>query len=354
MAGLVDRPVKTFSIGFKESSYNELMYARAVAKKYSTEHYEFTIEANAVELTEKLINHLDEPFGDFSIFPTYLVSKMARDYVTVALSGDGGDELFAGYDTYRAHRFERRFYRPLPRFVRKRILSGIARRLIPTEKKKGWINSTKRFVQGAELDASLAHVRWMIFMDEAQRQALFTQDVQAVLSKSDSYDFIRRYASGRTKLDDLTRMGYVDVNTYLVDNILVKVDRMSMANSLEARVPFLDHRVVEFAFTLPPALKMKGFDTKFILKRTFWDALPAEVQNRDKQGFSIPIKNWIRGELKPMMLDLLAEDRLRRQGYFKPEFVSTLIDEHLRGVANHSHTLWALMVFEQWFDLYAS
>ena len=354
MAGLVDRPVKTFSIGFKESSYNELVYARAVAKRYETEHHEFMIEPNAVDLTETLIKHLDEPFGDFSIFPTYLVSKMARSVVTVALSGDGGDELFAGYDTYRANRFEKRFYRLLPAFFRKHVLGSIGSRLVPTEKKKGWINSFKRFVQGAEMDSSLAHVRWMVFMNDAQRRALFTRNVQESLSGTDPFDFIRRVDSGNSALDDITRMGFIDVNTYLVDDILVKVDRMSMAASLEARVPYLDHRLVEFAYSLPPSLKMRGFNTKRILKQTFWDALPVEVQRRDKQGFSIPIKNWIREALRPMMLDLLSEQRIRRQGLFNAEFVTRLIDEHLQGSHNHSHLLWALMVFEQWFDLYAS
>ena len=352
MAGLMDRPVKTFSIGFKESSYDELRYARAVAQKYRTEHHEFTVEAKAIELTERLIGYLDEPFGDFSIFPTYLVSKMARDFVTVALSGDGGDELFAGYDTYRAHRFDRRFYHWLPRAVKRMGFGMLARRLPPTEKKKGAINSFKRFIEGTELPKSLLHARWMVFLNEQERNTLFTDDLLDAIGKEDPYDFIHRHGSLPQNVDDITRTGYIDVKTYLVDDILVKVDRMSMATSLEARVPYLDHRLVEFAFSLPPELKMHGFKTKYLLKKTFWDCLPTEVQHRDKQGFSIPIKNWIRDELKPMMLDLLSEERIRRQGFFRPESVSRFVDEHLRGVENHSHILWALMVFEQWYDLY--
>ncbi len=350
MAQLMDRPVKTFSIGFKESTYNELKYARSVAEKYHTEHYEFMIEAKALELTEKLVKHLDEPFGDFSIFPTYLVSKMARDYVTVTLSGDGGDELFAGYDTYRAHRFDRRFYHRLPKLVKKGI-GGMADRFPPTEKKKGMVNSFKRFIEGTRLPKELAHARWMVFLNSEGREALLTPDCLASIDE-EPYDFIFRHSRSVEGLDDVTRTGYVDVKTYLVDDILVKVDRMSMATSLEARVPYLDHRIVEFVFSLPPDFKMKGFDTKILLKKTFWNALPVEVQKRDKQGFSIPIKNWIRTDLRDMMLDLLSEKRIRQQGFFQAKHVSKLMDEHLKGLRNHSHLLWALMVFEQWYELY--
>lgn len=352
MAAVMNQPVKTFSIGFKESSYNELQYARAVAKKYGTEHHEFVIEANALELTEKLVRHLDEPFGDFSIFPTYLVSKMARDYVTVVLSGDGGDELFAGYDAYRAHRLDRKMYHWLPKLLKYGLLNPLASRLTPTEQKKGLVNSLKRFIEGTQLPKSLYHARWMVFLHEQERKQLFTDSMLEELAPYDPYDFIHEYSRHAESLDDITRTGYIDVKTYLVDDILVKVDRMSMATSLEARVPYLDHRIVEFCYSLPPQLKMKGYQTKYLLQKTFWNALPPEVQRRDKQGFSIPIKNWIRHELKPMMLDLLSEERLRDQGLFRPSTVQKWIAEHLDGRHNHSHKLWALMVFQQWMDIY--
>jgi asparagine synthase (glutamine-hydrolysing) len=214
------------------------------------------------------------------------------------------------------------------------------------------VNSFKRFIEGTRLPKSLLHARWMVFMTEPERGRLFSDDAAETAGRQDPYDFILRHAADAGGTDDVTRTGYVDLKTYLVDDILVKVDRMSMAVSLEARVPYLDPRIVEFVFTLPPDLKLKGFDTKVLLKKTFRDALPPEVQNRGKQGFSIPIKNWIRGDLKPMMLDLLAESRLRNQGLFRPETVSVLVDEHMKGRANHSHKLWALMVFQQWHDLY--
>ena len=352
MARHMNQPVKTFSIGFQESSYNELKYARAVARKYGTEHHEFQIQPRALELTEKLIRHLDEPFGDFSIFPTYLVSKMARDFVTVTLSGDGGDELFAGYDTYRAQRFDRRYYHHLPRLVKREILELLARNLSPSQKKKGPVNSFKRFVRGTRLPKELAHVRWMMFLSPEERRTLFTPETLGSLNPELPYETILTHSREAEGTDDVARSGYIDLKTYLADDILVKVDRMSMAASLEARVPYLDYRIVEFALSLPPELKMKGFNTKVLLKKTFWNDLPREVQRRDKQGFSIPIKNWIRGELKPMMLDLLSEKRIREQGFFRPDTISRLVREHLEGAENHSHQLWALMVFEQWFDLY--
>lgn len=347
-------PVKTFSIGFKEQSYNELPFARAVAEKYQTDHHEFIIETNALQLTEQLISHLDEPFGDFSIFPTYLVSKMARDHVTVCLSGDGGDELFAGYDAYRAQRFDRSFYHLLPKLVKRKIFESLANRLSPTEKKKGAINSYKRFIDGTRLPKSLYHARWMAFLQEDERRQIFSDDISQLIQDIDPYSCIHRHTDFAGPLSDVTKTGYIDLNTYLVDNILVKVDRMSMATSLEARVPYLDHRVVEYAFQLPPHLKMKGFDTKRILKQTFWDMLPKAVQKRDKRGFSIPIKNWIKGELKPMMMDLLDSSRIRNQGIFNSDFIDKLVDEHNRNIENHSHKLWALMVFQKWIDLYGN
>jgi asparagine synthase (glutamine-hydrolysing) len=351
MAQLMDRPVKTFSIGFKESSYNELGYARAVADRYGTEHHEFVIEARALDLAEKLVGFLDEPLGDFSIFPTYLVSRMARDFVTVCLSGDGGDELFAGYDAYRAQRFDRQFYHKLPKVVKRRLVEPAARALPPTGKKKGAVNSFKRFIEGTRLPKSLHHARWMTFLAEEERRQLFHEDFFPG-KRTGTFDFIERIANETEGLHDITRTGHIDVKSYLADDILVKVDRMSMAVSLEARVPLLDYRIVEFAFTLPPHLKMRGLRTKYLLKKTFHDDFPPEIRRRGKQGFSIPIKNWIRGDLKGMMTDLLAEKRLREQGFFNPVFIHQLMREHLGGRENHSHKLWALMVFQLWYDQY--
>ncbi len=351
MAGHMTQPVKSFSIGFEESSYNELEYAHTVAKAFQTEHKEFIIQPDAVSMVEKLIYHLDEPFGDFSIFPTYLVSKMAREHVTVILSGDGGDELFGGYDTYIADKMART-YRQIPGFIRKRLVEPFARALPPTSQKKGLINKIKRFAEGAAYPDDLQHVRWMIFLSDVDRARLFLPDHVEKFRDGATFQFMRDYFSQARTADRLNQQSFVDVKTYLVDDILVKVDRMSMATSLEARVPFLDHRIVEFAFRVPGSLKIKNGETKYILKETMRDLLPEKILTRDKQGFSIPIKNWIRNELKDMMLDILSPEKIRREGFFQVDYINRLVDEHLRGKENHSHRLWALMMFEWWYDLY--
>lgn len=351
MAQVMKEPVKTFSIGFKEGSYNELNFARTIAKHFKTDHKEFILEPSALDLTENLVKHLDEPLGDFSIFPTYLVSKMAREYVTVVLSGDGGDELFGGYDTYLADAMYQR-YRKVPAFIRNQVIMPVTTCLPPGEKKKGWRNRLKRFVEGTRYPEDLQHVRWMMFLAEEEKSQLYGEAMSPMREQHLPYDYIRGYFSSADSQDYLNRQLYVDIKTYLCDDIMVKVDRMSMATSLEARAPFLDYRVVEYAATIPSALKIRGTQTKYILKKALAPLLPPEIIHRGKEGFSIPIKNWLRAELRPMMLDLLSPTRMRRDGFFNADFVQQLVNEHLQGVENHSHRLWALMVFCIWRDQY--
>jgi len=354
MAREMDQPVKTFSIGFKESTYNELAYSRAVAKKYGTDHHEFIIEPDAVNLTEELLGYLDEPLGDFSIFPTYLVSKMARQHFTVALSGDGGDELFGGYDTYIADKAAR-YCRFLPEKIHQATIARLFNMLRPSAKKKGVINRAKRFVEGMALPADLRHARWMVFLSSAEKRQLYQSELSRKLATHSEYEYILRYFTEAETCgihEDLNKQLYVDLKTYLPDNILVKVDRMSMATSLEARVPYLDYRFVELATSIPGNMKLKGTQTKWILKQAMADLLPDEILNRGKEGFSIPIKNWLQNELKPMMMDVLSPDRIKREGLFNESYVELLKKEHLDGSQNHSHRLWALMVFEIWMDKY--
>lgn len=341
--------VKTFSIGFADKTYNELPYARRVAQVFATEHHEEFINPDIVDLTAKLIHHLDEPLGDFSIFPTFLVSEMARRHVKVVLSGDGGDELFAGYDTYIADRLARKFS-CLPRFLRTNCLAAIADQLRPSEKKKGLRNRIKRFAEGARLPADLQHVRWMIFLQNAEKQRLYSSDFLRDLGDFDAHDLMLEQFASCNSNDPLDQQQYVDIHTYLVDDILVKVDRMSMATSLEARVPFLDYRFVEFAATVPSHLRLRGKTSKYLLKRAMTDILPIEIIQRNKEGFSIPIKNWMKKELKPMMLDALSPASIKKSGFFDSNTVQSLIHEHLQGRENHSHRLWALMVFQLWWQ----
>jgi asparagine synthase (glutamine-hydrolysing) len=290
---------------------------------------------------------LDEPFADFSIFPTYLVSKLARNSVKVVLSGDGGDEIFGGYDTYVAQDWDR-FYRVLPEAIRQRTLPAIMARVPPQPQKKGVVNKTKRFVEGASLPEPLMHTRWMVFLDGKDKSSLYQPDLAVKLNGWKPLSAIESHLEKAGQFDRLARQQYVDVKTYLADDILTKVDRMSMAVSLEARVPLLDHRLVEFALNLPPEMKLHRGKTKIILRRAMANRLPAEILEKPKQGFSIPLKHWLRGPLRPLMLDLLSPDVIRRRGYFQAETVNDWMTGHLKHRANHSHRLWALMVFELW------
>lgn len=351
MAELMDRPVKTFSIGFDDPSYNELRYARIIARQFQTEHHELTIQPDVVNMVETLVTYLDEPFADVSVFPTYLVSNLARQHVTVVLSGDGGDELFAGYEWYIANKLAA-YYKKLPGVLTNQLIPRMVQGLPPSGHKKGPINKLKRFVEGSLLPESLQHFRWSMFLTEKQKSQLFSYDLQKSLGHLNGYQHFIDHLGPNGRSDSLWRQQVADINTYLVDDILVKVDRMSMANSLEARTPFLDYRLVEFAAALPSDLKLRGFQTKYLLKRSMATKLPQTILNRKKEGFSIPIKNWLKRELCPLMHDLLSSERIKREGYFSSSYIEQLKADHLQGVANHSHQLWSLMMFEIWQDSY--
>jgi asparagine synthase (glutamine-hydrolysing) len=292
-----------------------------------------------------------EPLADVSIFPTYLVSQLARQHVTVVLSGDGGDELFAGYDWYVAAKLAR-YYRLVPAAMRTCWLPRVISRLPPTAHKKGLINKLKRFVEGAALSDALQHYRWNIFLTDETRGQLYSKELQRAVEHLDGYSRVTAYLHAFEAADPLWQQQFADIKTFLADDILFKVDRMSMANSLEARTPYLDYRVVEFVAGLPSHLKLRGLQTKYLLKQCMASKLPHEILTRPKEGFSIPMKNWLRQELRPLMQDVLSPSRLQREGLFNAAYVEKLQAEHLQGKANHSHQLWALMVFEIWRDTY--
>ena len=344
-------PLRTFSIGFKDQTYNELAHARRIAALFQTEHEELILEPKALELTEKLVRHLDEPLGDFSIFPTYLVSEMARKHVTVALSGDGGDELFAGYEHYQAQRMSRW---PGVAFGAK-AAGTVTERLPPSKKKKGTWNKLRRFTQAFDHDSDHRHFRWMMFLTERMKHQLYGEDFQGSIGGIGplrSREPFTAHYEAMDGFDATTGELYLDLKTYLVDNIMVKVDRMSMAASLEAREPLLDHKLVEFAFRLPGDFKLHGSTTKWIFKKTLERLLPSETLYRKKEGFSIPIKHWLASELRELMEETLSEKRLREGGWFDSGTVRRMIDAHVAGRENYSHQLWALLVFEIWRENY--
>lgn len=342
------QPVRTVSIGFDDATYNELPYARMVAEHFDTDHHEEILQSDIAGMAVRLVEHLDEPFADFSIFPTYLVSEVARKFVKVALSGDGGDEIFAGYDTYVAQGVAARYERWLPAMLRQRALPRLLDMIPPQPAKKGIVNKAKRFVEGAALPPELQHTRWMMFMSEDDKRQLYKPGVYQAINGDSPEALMAAYFEEAAAFDAVAQQQYVDVKTYMVDDILTKVDRMSMAVSLEARVPLLDHRIVEFALNLPPQMKLNGANTKVLLRRAVGDLLPPAVLEKPKEGFSIPLKHWLRTDLQPLMTDLLDLETVRRRGYFEPSCVGRWVDDHLAQRANHSHRLWALMVFELW------
>jgi asparagine synthase (glutamine-hydrolysing) len=344
-------PLQTFSIGFKESSYNELDYARPIAERFNTDHKEHICSPEALSLTEKLIRHLDEPFGDFSVFPTYLVSKMARDHVKVILSGDGGDELFGGYEHYQAQKLSPRGLSSLVRTSLGRTIGALP----PLERKKGWWNKLRRYIEGLDHPYGSRHLRWMTFLSQRAKNGLYSDSFRDLLEDIKPLHEIPPFPDIFRDLPVFDRTNgelYIDLKSYLVDDILVKVDRMSMATSLETRVPLLDHKVIEFVFSLPGRLKIKGLTTKWLFKKTMERLLPRENIYRKKEGFSIPMKHWLKSELKELMCDTLNEERIREDGFFNWTQIQTMISAHLQGKENFSHQLWALMVFAIWKDHY--
>jgi len=346
MAEASPRPVKTFNIAFREGSYDESWYAREVAKLFATEHREEIITPDVVSLFDRLVVHLDEPFADVSLFPTYLVSEVASREVKVVLSGDGGDELFAGYDWYVADRLARTLSSfPGPRALG--VLERASEWFPESAKKKGLVNKVKRFLAGAAAPGALQHYRWLSHLRAEEKAELYSKSLRESLAGFSSAAPVIS-TLGEERNDLLNRQLHADFKLFLADDILVKVDRMSMAASLEARAPFLDKDVVELAFRMPGSLKLRGYRRKHILKQAMADKLPSRILNRRKEGFSIPMKNWLRSELRPLMESLLSRERIEARGLFEWPAVERRMREHLAGGRNHAHQLFPLMVFERW------
>ncbi len=341
-----ERP-KTFSIGFEEKTFSELDYAQLVAHHFGSEHHVEILKPDANDLVQTIADILDEPFADASALPTFLVSRMARQHVTVALSGDAGDELFAGYDWYRAQKFASATIDYLPESIRQQ-LSTFASGIPPTSRKKGTGDIVRRFLEGASLPGKMQHSRWQTFWREDDLAHLLTIPENERSTAIDPRFLALFAASGSAHT--LDQQQYADLKRYLPDDILFKVDRMSMAVSLETRGPLMDYTLVEFAARLPPELRLRGLSTKYLLKRAMGDILPQQILRRPKLGFNIPYKNWLRNELRDLLQDTLSPTHLRQQGLFHPQYVQTLIREHMEGVRDHSHKLWQLLIFQLWSE----
>lgn len=332
-------PVHTFTIGFAERSFDERADARLVAERYGTEHHELLVRPDPSLLLPALAEAFDEPFADSSALPTYLVSQLAAGHVKVALSGEGGDELFGGYYTYAADLLADRVA-PLARLAR-----PLVERLPASSGKASFDYKAKRFVRAAHLPPLERHHGW---------KEIFSPELRSELTGRgagfDPVDVYRARYDETAGADGLARLQDVDFGIYLVDDLLVKTDRASMAHSLEARVPFLDPVVTNLAFALPARHKVRGLAKKVLLRKAVEPLLPREVVHGRKRGFSIPAATWLRGELEPFARETLSAGTLARQGFFRPETVTRLVDEHVAGIEDRSRQLWGLLAFTLWYE----
>ncbi len=351
MSELSPGNISTFSVNFPEKTFNEEPYSTLVAKRFRTQHHVLTADKPSMyQALMKLADHLDEPVADPAVIPTYMISRFAREHIKVALSGEGSDELFGGYPTYLGARLAD-YYLKLPGVVRRHFF-GRLQRLLPVSSGAVPIGLfLRRFLSYAEKPPAERHHIWFGMFNPTEVDQLFAPDWAGPKPPSrEIFSPLARVLEGARFDETVSQMLYLDFRLYLEDNLLVKIDRASMACSLELRTPFLDHRLIEFAEGLPGDLKVRRFQLKYILKKAVERWLPKDIVYRQKRGFSVPIASWMRNELRPLVDETLGEDKLRRQGMFNVAFVRRLLNEHWSGKADHRKTLWTLFSFQLWYD----
>jgi len=352
MNDLVSEPVHTFTVGFPQASYDERSEARQVSNYFHTNHTEHVIELDWATFIPLLISAFDEPFGDYASIASYAVSKLAREYVKVVLSGDGGDEIFAGYPTHYANRVAD-LYRKVPAIVRKCLVKPLVERLPTSMDRISFDYMAKRFVVGAELPFQQGHYYWKVVFSETEKELLYKPAFRAIRQEDgDGYSVFERYLKKVTHLDPLSQLLYVDARTFLLDDNLTRVDRSSMMNSLEVRVPLLDDELVEFMRRVPVRIKQPGWGTKRLLRQAMKDILPENIVRGRKKGFTPPMPYWLRNELKEFMLDTLSEHGLAQLGILDEGYITHLVDEHLRGHRDNNRQLWSLITLMVWWETY--
>ncbi|WP_213457050.1 asparagine synthase (glutamine-hydrolyzing) [Rhizomonospora bruguierae] len=342
-----DAHLKTFTVGFPDRSYDERSAAAQIARHLNTDHTDLVVEPHASDVVDRIMPAFDEPFADPSMVPTYYLCQLAREHVTVALSGDGGDELFAGYLSYRADKLAR-LYRYLPRALTERLAPALLPFVPTSHARSSFGFKARRFVENALHHPGRSHYLWRVIFREGQKAKLLHPDLLAELI--DSYRTHETHDRAGARFDRLTRFQYTDANVYLVDDVLTKVDRLSMAHSLEVRVPLLDTPVAEFAFSLPGRIKMPGYQTKRLLRRTMADALPRRIASMGKRGFNAPLPRWLTDVFRPLVTEYLSPEVLRRQGYLRYEEVDRYVRRHMSGEAEHGREIWTLLMFSLWAE----
>ncbi len=343
--------IKTFSIGFEDPSFDESKYASLASKYIGTEHYEqLMMPADLLNIVPTLPDILDEPMADASILPTFLLSKFTRQHVTVALGGDGGDELFAGYPTYLAHKLARYYGRFLgvfhPTIVR------LANLLPVSDDNISFDFKVKKFLSGIGYPNGIRNSVWLGSFPFEENEKALSPEFHQHFSRDHLVEEISSYGEEYPDADRITKLQYLDMRLYLQESILVKVDRASMACSLEIRAPFLDHELVEFVMSLPSTFKLKGLTSKYILKKAMKNRLPQEIISRPKKGFGVPVAKWVKGPLKGLFEDFLSPNRIRREGFLNSEYVTTLFQDHLLKKRDNRKQLWTLLVWELWVNRY--
>ena len=349
MAEESSAPVKTFSIGFDEQDFSELHHARRVAERVGADHHEFVVRPDAMEVLPTLVEHYGEPYADSSAVPTYYVSRETRRHVTVALNGDGGDECFAGYERYAAMRLSET-YRKLPAALRERVITQAAALLPASELRRSRARSLKRFLRAASLPPVERYLRWVSVFDPQAKAELYTDEFRRETEGQGAARWLAPWFAQANGAGVVDAALLADTMTYLPNDLLVKVDIASMAVSLEARSPFLDHHVIEFAASLPEGLKLRRLTTKYLLKRALRGLLPRENLTRGKMGFGVPVGHWLRGPLQDFLRGHLLSERAARRGLLRPEAVRRLVELHARGERDYTHQLWTLLMLELWFQ----
>jgi asparagine synthase (glutamine-hydrolysing) len=345
MAGVSQEPVNTCSIAFSDPSFDESRYAQAVAERYRTRHRVERVESDDFDLLDTLVRVYDEPYADSSALPTYRVCQLARKHVTVALSGDGGDESFAGYRRYRLHLFEERLRAALPLGLRRPVF-GLLGRVYPKADWAPRLLRAKATFEALARGSVEAYFHGVSILRDGMRRQLFSNGFMAELGGYNAVEVFHRHARQAGTDDPLALVQYLDLKTYLVGDINTKVDRASMAHSLEVREPLMDHPLVEWLASLPAALKVRGQEGKLLLKKAMEPALPREILYRPKKGFAVPLASWFRGPLAGRVRESLLGERLAATGFFNPGYLRSLVDEHQSGLRDYSGPIWTLLMFD--------
>jgi asparagine synthase (glutamine-hydrolysing) len=346
------RPVKTFSIGFRNSElFDEIDQANLVARKFGTDHRVLQVDAQCAEHIGTVVRHFDEPFGNPTAILEYILTKHMREHVTVALSGDGGDEAFGGYVRYAGAWLAEK-YRALPSFLTRGLIARLSRLLHDNTKGRHTDRRIREFFESAWMAQEEMYLRWVGYFSEEEKRELYTPEFRSQVGSRDSGDFLRSLFRRGAALEPLNRLGYVDIASFLTGNCLEYADRMSMANSLEVRCPFTDHHILEFGLSIPFEWKYRPGSTKRIIREAMRGILPEAVLRKKKMGFNPPLPQWMSRELKPMIGQFLSRTAVLRRGMFRPEAVERLLREHFEGGRDNAIKIWGLLMLEVWHQMY--